>query len=463
MTLPTPPALPGLPILGNLLEFKRDRSKMLRRGQQRFGGVFSLRIFTQPIAVIYGAEPTRIFFEKTDTALRMDKAYGMLRASFGEIGFTAPPAFYYRQRPILHMPFKGSKMGGYLAIMQEEINLWLSSLGEQGEIELTEALGPVVQNIAAHAFMGREFRERMGREFWEQFAILSKALDPVLPPNLPLPRNIRRDRARVKIGAMIREIIHERRQSDIQHPDMLNEFIHARYEDGEPVSDEHIVSLIMGLMFAGHETTWGQAVWTVTELLRHPDYLATVQAEIDAHLPHDRALTHRDFANLPHLEWAVYETTRLHPSADVIFRYVEEEIELGGYRIPAGWVVMLSSDLNQRDEQVFSEPDVYDPRRFSPERAEDKAHKHSISGFGGGVHKCTGMNFANLEMSLIAALLLRDYELTLLTPNPQTTYALGAARPQEVRVAYRRRTPRTSADFSIAGGQEVMLDSAANN
>lgn len=459
MTLPTPPMLPGWPILGHLWDFQRDRVKLLRRGRERFGGVFAIRIFTQPIAVIYGAEPTRVFFEKTDTALRMDKAYGMLRALFGEIAFTAPPAFYYRQRPILHMPFRGSKMAGYVPIMEEEITLWLQQLGEQGEMELTAALGPVVQNVAAHAFMGREFRNRMGRDFWEQYAILSQALDPVLPPNLPLPRFIRRDRAKAKIRAMILAIIRERRASPTEHPDMLHEFIHARYDDGEPVSDDHIVSLIMGLMFAGHETTWGQAVWTIVELLRHPSYLARVQAEIDAHVPRDRPLTHRDLANLPHLEWAVHETTRLHPSADMIFRYVEEDVELGGYRIPAGWMVMLSSDLNQRDERVFRQPDVYDPLRFAPDRAEDKAHKHTITGFGGGVHKCTGMTFANVEMSMIAALLLRDYELTLLTPDPETAYDLGAARPRAVRVAYRRR----ASELAIAGGQGDMLDSILNN
>lgn len=456
--LPTPPMLPGIPIVGNLIDFRRDRRRMLRRGRERFGSVFAIRIFTQPIAVLYGEEATRTFFEKTDTALRMDKAYGMLRALFGDVAFTAPPAFYTRQRPILHMPFKGSKMAGYLNIMEEEITLWMRQLGDQGEIELNEALGPVIQNVAAHAFMGREFRNRMGRDFWEQYAILAKALDPVLPPNLPLPRFIRRDRAKVKIRAMIYEIIRERRASAVDHPDMLNEFIHARYEDGQPVPDEHILSLIMALMFAGHETTLGQAVWTIVELLRHPEYLAQVQAEIDAHLPRDRALTHRDFANLPHLEWAVHETTRLHPSADMIFRYVEEDVEVCGYRIPAGWVVMLSNELNQTEPQVFRQPDEYNPLRFAPDRAEDKAHKHAISGFGGGVHKCTGMTFANLEMSMITALLLRDYELTLLTPNPETAYDLGAARPREVRVAYRRRPI-----LSIAGGQGDMLDSVVNN
>jgi sterol 14-demethylase len=440
VTLPTPPLMPGLPVLGNLLDFQRDRFELFRRGRERFqGGIFALKLAAQSVAVLYGEEPSRIFFEKTDTDLRMDKAYLMLRALFGEVAFTAPPSFYRRQRPILHMPFKGSKMGGYMAIMQEEIEQWLVSLKNEGEIELTQALGPLVQNIAAHAFMGREFRNRMGRDFWDQFMVMSKALDPILPPNLPLPRFIQRDRAKARIREMIMQIVHERRQSAEEYPDMLHEFVHARYEDGEPVSDDHIVSLIMGLMFAGHETTWGQAVWVIVELLRHPDYLAVVQAEIDAHLPTSGALSARIFSNLPHLEWAVHETTRLHPSADILSRYVEEDIELCGYRISRGWIVMLANDLNQRDSRVFNQPNDYDPRRFSPERAEDKAHRHTITGFGGGLHKCAGMTFANVEMSMITALLLRDFELRLLTPNPVTTFELGASKPREARVAYRRR------------------------
>lgn len=436
---PTPPQLSGLPILGNLLEFTGNRRNMVLRGYEQFGDIYTVRLIVQNVAVLFGEEATRTFFEKTDQELRMDKAYGMLRALFGDIAFVAPPEVYRRDRPVLYTPFKGSKMGGYFTIMTEEVLRWLDTLGERGQIDLSVAVMPLVQNIAAHALLGREFRDRMGRDFWLAYADLGKALDPITPPWLPLPKFIRRDRAKKKIRAMILEIVKERRASTEEQPDMLNEFLNARYDDGQPVDDDHIVSLIMGLMFAGHETTLGQSVWTLAELLMHPDYLATVQAEVDAHIPTSGTISHRAFSGLPHLDWAVQETTRLHPSADTIFRYVEEEVEIGNYRIPKGWLVMMASDVNQRLPGIFSENDRFDPERFSPERAEDKANKYTISGFGGGVHKCVGMSFANLEMSVIAALILRHLDLELLTPDPQTTYALGAARPSEVLVRYKRR------------------------
>jgi hypothetical protein len=80
----------------------------------------------------------------------------------------------------------------------------------------------------------------------------------------------------------------------------------------------------------------------------------------------------------------------------------------------------------------------FDPLRYAPERAEDKQHRFALFGFGGGIHKCTGMNFANTEMIIITTLLLRKFELTLLTPEPGIERSLGASRPEKTMVRYRR-------------------------
>jgi sterol 14-demethylase len=86
----------------------------------------------------------------------------------------------------------------------------------------------------------------------------------------------------------------------------------------------------------------------------------------------------------------------------------------------------------------FSEPERFDPLRFAPERAEDRKHRFALIGFGGGTHKCAGMNFANNEMMTITALLFSQFALELRTRNPGLTYALGAVRPEAAWVRYRR-------------------------
>jgi len=449
--------LPGRPIVGHALEFKRDRVALFQRGLDTLGPVFGLRLFNKPAAVLLGPEYHDIFFTQTDKTLSMHKTYSFLRAMFGEVAFTAPPEVYHAQRPILHLPFKGEKMPGYVRIMQAEVQAWLDSLGEAGEFELTSAINTLVQNVAAHAFMGRAFRDRMGRGFWDQYLILGQAIDPLLPPNLPLPKFFRRDRAKAKLRAMLAGLFAERRDNPEAYDDFFQDFVNARYADGQPVEEETIIGLILALMFAGHETTAGQAAWTIIETLRHPDFLARLQPELDAHLWPREPLELPTLGRLRHAAYAVTETTRLHPSADVLLRLAETNIDIGTHIIPAGWVVFVTAGLAHRSPDLFAAPDAWDPLRFAPGRAEDKQHRFAMIGFGGGVHKCTGMNFANNEMTVILALLLRQFDLELLDRNPTVTNSLGAGRPTPVRIRYRRRRADdgrpTIDDPMLAGAQ----------
>jgi sterol 14alpha-demethylase len=452
---PTPPMMSGLPVLGNVLEFMNKRRNLLLRGHEQHGEIFAINLAMQPVAVVSGETGARAFFDHTDKELRMDKAYEMLKAMFGAIAFTASPELYNAQRHILHAPFKGPKMAGYAAIMQREIQMLLDALDEHGEMDISKTLTPLAQNIAAHTILGEDFRNSMGREFWDLYMDLSKAMDMVLPPNLPLPKFFRRDRAKVKMRAMVKPYIDVRRANPEQYDDMLSELANARYEDGTLVDDDTIVGLVIAFMFAGHETTVGQAAWTLVELLRNPTYASYIQAEIDAQLPYGTPLTRQKLGQLEHVEWAVNETTRTHPSADMIMRHVEADIEVGGYRIPAGWKIVLSSDITHNLEQTWTCPHQFDPHRFAPDRKEDAQHKHTITGFGGGTHKCTGMNFANMEMTMIVALFFQQLDMQLLTTDPQTTYSLGAARPDNVRVRFQRKrlhaTPVTAAEPAMMG------------
>ncbi|MGH2479065.1 MAG: cytochrome P450, partial [Ktedonobacteraceae bacterium] len=296
------------------------------------------------------------------------------------------------------------------------------------------------------------FRDKAGREFWGHYLMLGKSLDPVLPPNLPLPKFIRRDKAKNKLRAILRPIIAERRTHPEDYDDFLQDFVNARYKDGSVVDDETILALILGLMFAGHETTAGQAAWTIIRLLQHPEYLALVQQEIAERLSVGQQVDGKTLSSLSHVFWAVEETTRLNPSADMLARLAEEDIEIGDYRIPQGWSLMVNATIAQKLPEIFSNPESFDPLRFSPERKEDRAHRFSIIGFGGGIHKCAGMNFANNEMVMITSLLLQQFDLELVTMDPQIDHSMGASRPQKTIVRYRRKDQSHSTPVSSDAG-----------
>lgn len=96
---------------------------------------------------------------------------------------------------------------------------------------------------------------------------------------------------------------------------------------------------------------------------------------------------------------------------------------------------------------------LYDPLRFAPERNEG-SNPFALISFGGGIHKCTGMNFARNEMAVITAHLLREYNLELLTQDSAVVRAMGANRPSATWVAYRRKP--LGALTSQATIQEVL-------
>ncbi len=443
MTKPTPSFVSGaLPVLGHALEYRSKLTPLLRRGYQEHGSVFGLKLASQNVAVVVGPNHQATFFLETDKALNMDKPYGFLRAIFGEVAFLSSHETYLAQRHILHEPFRRAKMKRYVEIMQEQTQHWLDDLGQEGELEITGAMNRLVQNIAGFALMGEAFQQSVGPEFWALYGDLGRALDPLLPPHWPLPKFRRRDRAKARMKEILMPIIAERRAHPDRYDDFLQDFVNTRYKDGREMEDEALFSLILGLNFAGHETTAGQAAWAIILLLQNPWYADMVRAEITEKLPYGTQFDASLVNDLDHITWAVRETERMRPSAEMVMRYAESDIEFGDYLVPSGWMVQTSAMVSHYLPEWFHEPERYDPLRFGPDREEDKKHRFSLVGFGGGVHKCAGMNFANTEMSIITALLFQQFDMKLLTANTRILNGMGAARPTPTMVHYKRRYPR---------------------
>lgn len=439
MTSALPPmASGGLPVIGHILEMLRDRESLFKRGHAEHGELFALKLGPQPVLVVTGAEYNKLFYTETDKALNMQDGYAFLKASIGEVLFTASADDYYNQRPLLQEIFRRERMVGYIDAMNIEIQRWLDSLGQSGEIDVTSEMLKLTQHVAGRAFIGKNFEQELGTDFWQHYAAISASLDMVLPPNLPLPKFIRRDQAKKHISSVLQTVIAERRRHPDQYDDLITILLTTPLKDGSFLPDESIVTIFMGLIFAGHETTAGQAAWTIALLLQHPDYLALVQDEIAAHTVYGQPIDGHVLRNLERIYWAIDETTRLRPSADTQIRTVEQPMQVGPYTIPAGWRVMVSAATSHLLPDEFAQPEQFDPLRYAPDRAEGK-NPFTIVGFGGGIHKCTGMNFAKNEMAVITALLFQQFEVELLSRDIRVVTGNGANHPSEVRVRYHRK------------------------
>ena len=436
----SPPMVSGrLPLFGHALEFMRDPHKVIRRGYEEHGLILSMDLGAKKATVLLGPDYHQFFFKETDGVFSMRQGYETLLKMFDKKLFTFAHTTEAEEQMKVILPLL-KKNDRFTDLMVKEVDDFMhNTLGDQGEIDVVEALGPLVMHIGAHAFFGKDFRYQLGAEYFHIFRDFSLGADVVLPAWLPLPKFRRSKEAKARIEEMIYTLMQKRRAHPLDPKDLFQELIESTYYDGKPVPDDLLVSMLLFIPWAAHETTVGHASWTLLDILGNPDYRQEVERELQAVIPDKVSYTPENLKQLKTLDWAILESERMHPVAHVIMRGVRDDIEFDGYELKQGSMVFVAPETAHNIEEVFRNPHQYDPKRFSPERAEG-TKTFSLIGFGGGVHRCAGVHFAKLEMKIIAAKLLQNYQLTLIDKNPRPMPGVQTKWPQSpCRIRYQRK------------------------
>jgi cytochrome P450 family 135 len=150
------------------------------------------------------------------------------------------------------------------------------------------------------------------------------------------------------------------------------------------MDDRELRDQLMTLLLAGHETTATALAWAVERLIRHPDKMERLRAEVEA-------------GEDAYLTATIQETLRLRPVIVGVLRKLTETVELGGYELPAGLTVVPSIHLIHRDPTIYPEPERFRPERF----LETPPGTYTWIPFGGGVRRCLGAAFAQQEMAIV--------------------------------------------------------------
>lgn len=403
--------------------------------------------------VMLGPEHNRFFFEETDKLLSIRESMPFFLKMFSPDFYSfAEMDEYLRQRAVIMPRFKAAAMKQYVGVMVEESLNLVHRLGNDGEFDLIPTLGPVVMDIAAHSFMGKEFHEKLGHEFFELFREFSGGMEFVLPLWLPTPKMVKSQRAKRKLHAILQGWIEKRRAAPLDPPDFFQGMIESKYPDGRPIPDELIRHLILLLVWAGHETTAGQVSWALADILQNADYEAVLRDELRVVVGGDdgSSIGWEHAVAMQKMDLALRETERLHPVAFILSRKASTDIEREGYTIRKGDFVLLAPSVTHRMTETWIEPDRYNPERFNAERGDAQIESNSLVGFGGGVHRCAGVNFARMEMKIILAVLLQNYEMELLDEVRPIAGAGTYWPAQPCRVRYRKRARNSEAGASVA-------------
>ena len=214
-------------------------------------------------------------------------------------------------------------------------------------------------------------------------------------------------------------------------------------EDGtHRFTPNEVTGIFISMMFAGHHTTSGTSAWMLIELLRHPEYMQQVLAELDEIYADGAEYSFGALRQMPRVENALKETLRLHPPLIILMRVAQEDVKIDDFVVRAGQTVAASPAVSNRLPEDFSDADSFDPDRYAEPRQEDIVNRWTWIPFGAGRHRCVGAAFAQLQIKAIFSVLLREYEFELAQPeesyhNDHSKMVVQLAQPCKVR--YRKR------------------------
>jgi cytochrome P450 family 138 len=322
-----------------------------------------------------------------------------------------------QRRRLLAPPFHGKSIKNYETIIEEET---LREIAGWPEGEAFATLAPMMRitlNAILRAVFGAEGAELdQLRRIIPPWVTLGSRLAVVPKPKRTFGRYSPWGRLREwrrQYDAVLDKLIADQRADPNfdNRTDVLALMLRSTYEDGSAMSRKDIGDELLTLLAAGHETTASTLGWAFERLSRHPDVLAALVTEADTDDNELRQAT-------------ILEVQRVRTVIDFAGRHVFAPVyELGNWVIPRGSAILVSIGRMHADPDAFSEPDRFDPQRFMG----SKPPTFAWIPFGGGVRRCVGAAFANMEMDVVLRTVLRHFTIETTSAPGEKWHSRGVA------------------------------------
>jgi cytochrome P450 len=390
-----------------------------------FGDIFSINtlLMGPEVAVVDPALVKPVFTADPETA-RAGEANAVLEPLIGPRSvLLLDGAEHLRHRRLMMPPFHGERMTAYARTMREAAERAIDAFPEREPFRLHPYMQRVTLEVILRTVFGMaegprrdELRDALTHLLDRQSGTLAAVTSmPLLRRTLfglgPWDRFLR-DRKRA--DDLLFAQIARRRAEKEPGQDILGMLLEARDEEGRPLTDSELRDELMTLLVAGHETTATMLCWAFELILGSPRVEAILRAEVAAAGPEQTG-------KLDYLDAVIKETLRLYPVIPAVGRRLHAPMDLGGYHLPSGTLVVPAIALTHRHPSVYPRPSVFEPERF----LDKKVDPYAYYPFGGGTRRCLGMAFAQLEMKIVIATLLARVRLRKRRPEPERVTVRG--------------------------------------
>jgi cytochrome P450 len=392
--LPPGPAEP--PLVQTLRWLLRPIS-FLESCRRRFGDAFSVTFlgFQTPMVMLSDPEAIRALYTNPRHRLPPGRTLTLQPIMGSRSLLLLEGREHLARRKLMLPPLHGERMRAYEATVREAVAQEVDGWPTAQPFALHPRMQAVTLEVILRAVFGvtdparrDRLAERLGRLLADtassglQFSVLlSRRLGG--PDPLARLQALRRE-----IDTMLTAEIAERRGDPRE--DILSLLVTARFEDGEPMDEAEIRDQLMTLLLAGHETTATGLAWTFDLLLRHPPVLERLTAAVDG-------------GDEPYVRAVVSESLRLRPVVPLAGRRLSEELRVDGHVLPPDTDVTPAIWLAHTRADRYPEPYAFRPERF----LDGAPSTYAWLPFGGGVRRCIGAAFAEMEMRVALGEILR--------------------------------------------------------
>jgi cytochrome P450 len=396
------PPGPRLPSALQTLYWSSRPLPFMRACRARFGEIFTLRIrHTGTWVLLSDPADVKMVFTADAGTLGVGEANTLLGPVLGQssVMLLEEPAHMVHRKRMLP-PFHGRQMMDYGEIVtevtREEIARW--------PVAEPFPLWPRMQSITLDVIMRATFGSMQTPEMRRLRELMRRLTEWMNSPRRLavlaafgprwLMRNASFRAVMDPVEAAVLDEVRRRRsgQTSDEQQDIYSIIEHAHAAEGTPLSEQEMRDELMTLILDG--PTSSSLAWVFERLMRSPEKLERLRQEIAC-------------GQESYLDAVVRETLRMRPAVPVVVRRLLEPMQLGGHVVPAGATVAPCIYLMHHREDLYPDPDSFQPERF----LENPAGTYTWIPFGGGVRRCAAASFALLEMKRVIQTVLAEVEL----------------------------------------------------